>query len=88
MRILGLDIGEVRIGVAISDGLGITAQGLETIRRQDIKRLENIIDDNGVSEIVIGLPLNMDGTKGERAKDAILFAGELKKAFSSRKKAR
>ena len=82
MRILGLDIGDVRIGVAISDGLGITAQGLDTVRREDRESLTNLIKDNGVSEIVVGLPLNMDGTKGPRAEDAILFAEELKKEYS------
>jgi len=82
MRILGLDLGQKRIGVAISDGLGITAQGLDTIKREDKVSLENIIRDREVTEIVVGLPLNMDGTKGERAEDAILFADNLKKDLS------
>ncbi len=82
MRILGLDVGEKRIGVSISDGLGITAQGLDTIRREDKDSLERIIKENDVSEVVVGLPLNMNGTKGERANDAILFAEEVKRRFS------
>lgn len=82
MRILGLDVGEKRIGVAISDGLGITAQGLDTIGRNDKASLEKIIKEEGVSEIVVGLPLNMNGTKGERANDAILFVENLKEDFS------
>ncbi|MFH1753358.1 MAG: Holliday junction resolvase RuvX [Candidatus Omnitrophota bacterium] len=82
MRTLALDVGSKRIGLAISDALGITAQGLETIERGDEHALENIIKERDVSEIVIGLPLNMDGTKGERAQDAILFAESLKNKFS------
>lgn len=82
MRILALDVGEKRVGVAISDGLGITAQGLETIKRSDALCLGDIIKDNGVSEIIVGLPLNMNGTRGKRAEDAILFAEMLKEKFA------
>lgn len=82
MRILGLDPGGKRIGVAVSDALGITAQGRETIARGDMPALKNAVEENDVTEIVVGLPLNMDGTKGPRAEDAILFAEELKKEFS------
>ncbi|MBL7069154.1 MAG: Holliday junction resolvase RuvX [Candidatus Omnitrophica bacterium] len=82
MRILGLDLGEKRIGVAISDALRITAQGLDTIDRDDRPLLAKIIKDNDVSEIVVGLPLNMNGTKGEKAEDAALFADMIKREFS------
>lgn len=82
MRILALDLGTKRIGLAISDGLGLTAQGLDTIERTDERSLENVINERDVTEIVIGLPLNMDGTKGERAQDAIRFAESLKNKFS------
>ena len=82
MRILGLDVGLKRIGVAVSDPLKITAQGLDTVERGDIGSLEKVISQNDVVEIVVGLPLNMDGTEGERAKDAISFAVMLKKKFS------
>lgn len=82
MRILGLDLGEKRIGVAISDALRITAQGLDTINRDDRPLLAKIIKDNDVSEIVVGLPLNMNGTKGEKAEDAALFADMIKREFS------
>ena len=82
MRILGLDVGQKRIGAAISDELGITAQGLDTVRREDRASLEKVIKDNKISEIIVGLPLNMDGTKGKRAEDAILFAEGLKERFS------
>ncbi|MBL7158554.1 MAG: Holliday junction resolvase RuvX [Candidatus Omnitrophica bacterium] len=83
MKILGLDIGEKRIGIAISDALGIIAQGLETFYRENppgiIEKLRKIVKEEGVSAIVVGLPLNMDGTEGPKAKEAINFANELKK---------
>ena len=77
-----MDLGEKRIGVAISDALRITAQGLDTIDRDDRPLLAKIIKDNDVSEIVVGLPLNMNGTKGEKAEDAALFADMIKREFS------
>lgn len=68
MRILGLDVGTKTIGVAISDPLGLTAQGICTIRRtelnKDLEALGDIIDTYAVEEIMIGLPLNMNGTAG------------------------
>ena len=83
MRILGLDIGSKRIGVAISDPLGITAQGVMTLRREtaeaDFEHLKSIILEREVSEIIVGLPLNMNGSHGPQAKEASLFAEELKK---------
>jgi len=83
MRILGLDIGEKRIGVAISDALGITAQGLETVYREGkgptTEKLRDIVDKESIGSIVVGLPLNMDGTRGAKAKEATAFADELKK---------
>ena len=77
MRIMGLDVGEKTIGIALSDPLGWTAQGLETIRRKDnideyLSRLKKIIRDYEVERVVVGLPKNMNGTLGpsaERAKD-------------------
>ena len=82
MRILGLDIGSKRIGVAISDALGITAQGLMTLHREkepDItESLKDIMSKQKIKEIVIGLPLNMNGSYGPQAKDAISFADNLK----------
>ena len=75
MRILCLDIGEKRIGVAVSDPLGITAQGLNVIQRKGIKKdllqIQRFIDDYQVEEIVLGLPLNMDGTEGEKAAEVL-----------------
>ena len=73
MRIMGLDFGSKTVGVALSDPLLITAQGLEIIRRkeenklrQTLARIEQIIVENEVEEIVLGLPKNMNDTEGER----------------------
>lgn len=78
MRILGLDIGQKTIGIAISDPLGYTAQGITTIRRkskaEDIKELNKICQEYSVEKIVIGLPKNMNNTIG--------FAGEKILEFS------
>ncbi|MCM1119387.1 MAG: Holliday junction resolvase RuvX [bacterium] len=74
MRIMGLDFGSKTVGVAVSDPLGITAQGLEIIRRKEenklrrtYARIEELIEEYQVSEIVLGLPKNMNATEGERA---------------------
>lgn len=73
MRIMGLDFGSKTVGVAVSDGLLVTAQGIEIIRRkqenklrQTLARIEELIEQYGVEEIVLGLPKNMNGTEGER----------------------
>ena len=71
MRILGLDLGSRTIGVAVSDELGITAQGLKTIKRrtkeEDLKEIAEIVDQFKVCKIVVGLPKNMDGSIGKQA---------------------
>jgi putative Holliday junction resolvase len=71
MRIMGLDIGSCTIGIAISDELRITAQGLKTIRRklmeEDLKEITMVIDQYKIEKIVVGLPKNMDGTLGKQA---------------------
>jgi len=71
MRILGLDIGTVRIGVALSDEMGWTAQPLEVIRHtsdeNDIEEIRKIVEEYGVDSIVVGLPMNMDGSIGPMA---------------------
>ena len=84
MRILGLDIGSKRIGVAISDALDITAQGVATLENDKniIEGLKDIVRKKDVKEIVVGLPLNMDGSCGPQAKDAISFADTLKKELN------
>ena len=85
MRILSLDLGEKRIGVAVSDALGITAQPLETITRKnkksDFEQLEKVVFSMHISKIVVGLPLNMDGTEGPMAKKTYEFVKELKERF-------
>jgi len=71
MRTMGLDIGSHTIGIAISDELGITAQGLKTLRRksmeEDLKEIAAIVDQFEINEIVVGLPKNMNGTLGKQA---------------------
>lgn len=71
MRLMGLDIGSNTIGIAISDELEITAQGLKTIKRQsmeeDLKEINSIIAEFKIEKIVVGLPKNMDGTLGKQA---------------------
>ena len=84
-RILGLDVGSKTIGVAVSDPLGITAQGLETIRRQnkrlDFEHLARIIQQYSVSEIVVGYPLRLSGVEGTQSEKMRQFAEELRKRF-------
>jgi putative holliday junction resolvase len=84
-RILGLDVGSRRIGIAVSDALGITAQGLPTLQRRnkrsDLAALEQIIRQYSVKEIVIGLPLRMSGEEGTQADKMQLFAEDLRKKF-------
>lgn len=86
-RILGIDYGAARTGVAITDSLGITAQGLETINSNGsdkvlLKRLEEIINEYNVSTIVIGNPLNMDGSISKRSETTDLFIHKLKSRFN------
>ena len=84
-RVLGLDVGARRIGVAISDPLGITAQGLETLHRKnkkhDLAYLNRVIRDYQVKEIVVGLPLRMSGAEGIQAEKIQGFAEDLRKRF-------
>ena len=84
-RCLGLDVGSATIGVAVSDPFGWTAQGVETIRRKsreaDFARLAEIVKQYGAETFVLGMPLNMDGTKGMRAERTEDFAKELLAAF-------
>ena len=82
-RILGIDYGDVRVGLAISDELGFTAQGLETISYNGndkilLKRLDEILQNYDVETIVVGMPLNMDGTKTIRAEVTEKFIHKLK----------
>ena len=85
-RVLGLDVGDKTIGVAVSDGLGITAQGVTTIRRQsfdkDFAALEKIIEEYEAARIVIGLPKMMDGTEAVQSGKVREFAAKIEKRFS------
>lgn len=83
MRILGIDYGEARVGIAITDQLNITVQGLETIQRNGsdkviLRRLDEIFEKYEVDTIVVGMPLNMNGTMSERAKITEQFVHKLK----------
>lgn len=84
-RVLGLDVGSKTIGMAISDPLGITAQGLPTIRRQnkrlDFEQLAKVLSDYQVSEIIVGYPLRLSGIEGTQSQKMQLFADELRKKF-------
>ena len=83
MRTLGIDYGDSRVGLAISDALGLTAQGLETVSHKGndkivLKRLDEIFEKYEVDTIVIGMPFNMDGTKNFRAEITEKFIHKLK----------
>ena len=84
-RILGLDVGSKTIGLAVSDPLGITAQGLETIRRKnkrlDFERLEQVVREREIAEVVVGYPLRMSGAEGTQAEKMQRFAEELRQRF-------
>lgn len=80
MRIMGLDYGSKTVGVAISDSLGFTAQGIEIVRRksedklrQTLARLEQLIEEYSVEEIVLGFPKNMDNSVGDRGVKSLEF---------------
>lgn len=85
MRYLALDIGDKTIGVAVSDLLGLTAQGIKTIRRtsnkKDLQELGEIISEYEVESLVIGLPKNMNGTEGERCEIVRNFAKKIAEKF-------
>lgn len=83
MRILGIDYGDSRAGIAISDALGITAQGLETIHHKGndkiiLKRLDEIMHEYEIGTIVVGKPLNMDGSTSKRVEITEKFIHKLK----------
>lgn len=87
MRVMGLDYGTKTVGVAISDLLGLTAQGIETIRYEEnsvdtvMLRLQELIHEYEVEQIVVGLPKNMNGSIGERAQAATEFANAIEARF-------
>lgn len=79
MRVIALDVGEKRIGVAASDPLGRTAQPLETIKRDErfAERLEKLITELGAERLIVGLPLSMDGSEGAQAGAVRRFVKEI-----------
>ncbi len=86
MRIMGLDFGSKTVGVAVSDELYLTAQGVEIIRRekpgklrQTLARIEELIEEYNVESIVLGFPKNMNGTEGERCEKTLAFKEMLEK---------
>ena len=89
MRILGLDFGSKTVGVAVSDELLITAQGVEIVRRkspsklrQTLARIDELVGEYGVERIVLGYPKNMNNTLGDAAKRSIEFKEILEKNFN------
>ena len=86
MKILGLDLGSKTIGVAISDDLFLTAQVLTSIQRttleKDLTVIVDLVEQYGVEEIVVGMPINMDGSAGESARRAEVFIEKLRETFS------
>ena len=92
MRTLGIDYGDSRVGLAISDALGLTAQGLETVSHKGndkivLKRLDEIFEKySEVDTIVVGMPYNMDGTKTLRAEITEKFIHKLKCKYNKNKR--
>lgn len=88
MRIIGIDYGDARVGVAASDPLGITAQGIGTIKNKGTEKLlfelKKIIDEYAPEKIVIGLPKNMDGSLGFRADATYAFSERLKSIYNGK----
>jgi putative holliday junction resolvase len=84
MRCLGIDFGSSRIGIAISDDLGMLAHPVETIPNDSefLSRLQQIVLEKGVSRMVVGIPRNMDGSYGPAAEKARLFLSQLKSEFA------
>lgn len=89
MRIMGLDYGSKTIGVAVSDPMGLTAQGLEIIRREEenklrksLRRIEELVREYQVEEIVLGFPKNMNNTIGPKGKLSLQFKERLEKVLS------
>jgi putative Holliday junction resolvase len=82
VRFLGLDVGEVRIGIAVSDETGLIARGLTTLQRvswkQDLETLKALIDENQVGHIVVGRPLNLNGSEGVQADKVAAFVERLR----------
>lgn len=90
MRMLGIDYGDTRTGIAITDALNITAQGLKTIISEGndkiiLKELDQILEEYEIDTIVVGMPFNMNGTKSERAEKTEKFIHKLKCKYNKLK---
>ncbi len=83
VRTLALDVGAVRIGVALSDETGTLASGLVTLKaagpRKDAQAVARLVREHGVGEVVVGLPLRLDGTLGSRAEEVLAFVERLRR---------
>ena len=88
MRIMGLDVGDARIGVALSDPLGLTAQRLTVLERtnlsQDVEAVRGLIEQHGVETMVVGLPLTMRGERGPQAQKVASFSDVLRQRLAIR----
>jgi putative Holliday junction resolvase len=86
MRVLGLDVGDKKIGLSMSDSTRSIAQALKVYRRstleKDLNELKGITEEHGIEEIVIGLPKDLSGAIGKRAKEVMAFAEEVRKYTS------
>lgn len=84
MRLLGLDVGEKRIGVAVTDPMGMFAQPVSTIMRgiHDIDEIVSLVEEYSITEVVVGLPVNMNGTLGPGAEKVQEFASKLEAALT------
>jgi putative Holliday junction resolvase len=85
MRVMALDVGDVRIGVALSDETGTLASGLVTLKavgpRKDAQALAALAREHGVGEVVVGLPLRLDGSLGSQAEKVVAFAERLRRVL-------
>jgi putative pre-16S rRNA nuclease len=84
-RVMGLDVGDRTIGIALSDELGLTAQPFQTLKRkgdaEDLRAIRSIAAEHGVYEVVVGLPKNMDGTIGRQARRVMAFSEKIEAAL-------
>lgn len=82
-KLLGLDVGEKRIGIAVSDELGVAAHPLKTLARKDLEHdigaLVEVIKEKSIEKIIVGFPRNMDGSVGEQGKKVLKFVEDLKR---------
>ena len=87
MRVLGLDIGDRRIGVALSDAVGLTAQRLTVLEREattaDVQAVVSLVAQHQVTAVVAGLPLTLQGASGPQAKKVLSFVGALRRALTA-----